>query len=75
MKKRRFDQEELEQVNPKVQVMRNREMGSISYDKTSRSEFYNNVTAEDKLQHLGSNQLKIKFNRTKIELNTSNEKI
>ena len=36
----------------------------ISYDKWWRSEFYNNVSAKDRMQDINLNQLKLKVNVT-----------
>ena len=37
-------------------------MAFISYDKIWGSEFYNNVSAKDRLQDITCNQLKLKLN-------------
>ena len=39
-------------------------MADISYDKLCRIEFYNNVSAKDRVQDIKFNQLKIKVNHT-----------
>ena len=37
-------------------------MAYIRYDKLCRSEFYNNVSAKDRVQDLNLNQIKLKVN-------------
>ena len=39
-------------------------MAYISYDNLCRSQFYNNICAKDKVQHIKRNHLKLKVNDT-----------
>ena len=39
-------------------------MASISYDKLWEGEFYNNISAKDRVQDISLNQIKLKVNDT-----------
>ena len=46
------------------QMRKQQKMAFISFDKLCRNEFYNNVSAKNKVQEINLNQLKLKVNDT-----------
>ena len=50
-------------------------MANISYDKLCRSEFYNNVSAKDRVQDINLNQLNFKVNGIYKKDEKSNNKL